>query len=239
MFKMKKQILVLVIGTLVSLHCFSQEDTNKTEAPYPDHTLISPPPPPEEIFYKWSLQGGGGIIYPVTNKALGVSLSGQYYLHFSGNYILIPHLFTGLEFEGTEFGSTSSIAAYNTLMFVYNAGIKVGYYTFMQKDLLFVYSLSFGPSMIKYVGAPTPTPSAYQTSIFMTPNVLASFRVNDELRIGIELSYMFNSYRFDPAYTGIAQFVNGQYDPVKDITGITTYFEWGFGVYWAFAEAKK
>jgi len=67
--------------------------------------------------------------------------------------------------------------------------------------------------------------------------MLASYRVNNELRIGLELSYIFMSYKFDPAYTGINQYI--VYDPAKDANAITTYFEWGFGVYWAFAEGKN
>jgi hypothetical protein len=152
--------------------------------------------------------------------------------------VLIPHLFAGLELENTQLGSPSVIAAYNTSMFIYNAGLKVGYYTYMQNDFLFCYSISLGPSLIQYTDAPSPAPKGgfKQESFFATPNILAAYRVNNELRIGLELSYSFMGYRFDPAYTGISQFI--VYSP-SNINAITSYVEWGFGVYYAFAEPKK
>jgi hypothetical protein len=237
--RIKRRLFLLAIGTLIFCNCFSQEDTSGAQKSIPSHALAPAPAPSEEIFYKGSLEGGGGIIYPITNKALCKSLAGVYYLHFSANYVFAPHLFVGLEFEDSQFGNTSSVAAYNTLMYIYSGGGKFGYYTYMQHDFLFCYSIAFGPSLIKYVGAPDPAPKGgfIQSSFFMTPNVLASYRINDQLRIGLEASVVLTGYRFDPAYTGISQYI--VYDPTKDINAVTTYIEWGFGVYWAFSEPKK
>jgi hypothetical protein len=238
-YKTQKRFLVLLVGTLVSAHCFSQQDSGKSDMMYPDNKILPAPAPPQEIFYKGSLEAGGGLVYPVTNKALRLSLGGVYYLHFSGNYVLAPHVFGGLELEDTQLGNTASNASFNTLMYMYSVGVKGGYYTFMQNDFLIVYSLSVGPTLIYYDYPPNPAPKGgfRQQSFFITPNWLAGYRVNNELRIGLEISYLINTYRFDPAYTGINQFIN--YNPSKDINTFTSYFEWGFGVYWAFAEPKN
>jgi hypothetical protein len=235
-FKIKKHLLLLCIGTLVSLHCFSQDDTKDDGKQYPQHDLTPAPAPFEEVLYKGSIQGGGGIVYPVTNKALRLTLNGVYNLHLCANYVFAQHILGGIELENTEFGSTADVVPYSTTMGVYNVGLKIGYYTFMQNDFLFCYSLSGGPSLIKYTNAPNPAPKGgfRATSFFITPSLLAAYRVNDQLRIGLELTYGFIGYRFDPNYTGLEQFIG----PVESST-ITTYFEWGFGLYWAFSEVKK
>jgi len=178
-------------------------------------------------------------MYVLFNKALRKSLGGDYEGHFSGNFVVAPHIYTGLEIEASQFGNTSFVAMASTLMFVFNAGAKIGYYTFMQKDFLFCYSLSAGPSLIRYSHAILPAPNGgFQvTSFFIAPNVLLSYRVNNELRIGIDVTYSFLGYHFDPTLTGLDQELNGytpawSHDPVM-------YVEWGFGLYWAFDEGKR
>jgi len=110
----------------------------------------------------------------------------------------------------------------------------------MQNDFLFCYSLSAGPSLIQYSNAYTAAPKGgfRQTSFFVTPNILAGYRVNNELRIGLELTYEFLDYRFDPALTGL-----DQKEPVGYSTSWasapTMYIEWGFALYWAFDEGKR
>ena len=234
--KIKKRSLIFFIGMLISFHCFSQPDTSGG-IQYPTHMLMPTPAPPEEIFYKGSVEGGGGVAVPITNRALRLSLAGVYNLHFSGNYVLAPHIFGGLEFEDTQLGSTEENAAYPTLMSIYNAGIKIGYYTYMQQDFLFCYALSAGPSLIVYGQALQPAPR--QQSFFVTPNMLASYRVNDELRIGVDFSVLLLTYRFNPAYVGIAQYLPASYNPNKDNNGVTTCILAGFGLYWAFDEGKR
>jgi hypothetical protein len=123
-------------------------------------------------------------------------------------------------------------------MYIYGIGVKGGYYTYMQKDVLFCYSVSMGPALIKYYYTPDSPPKGgfVQKTFFITPNILAALRVNDELRIGLEISYVVMAYHFDPAYTGINQYV--VYNPAKDINALTSCAEFGFGVYWAFDEPK-
>lgn len=230
-------VLVCVIGIFFSLRCFSQDD-NGTPPQVDNSNLAPSPPPAAEYFYRGSLEGGGGIAIPFSNKALRISLSGQYYLHLSANYIVAHHIFAGLEFENTELGSTSSIAAFNTLMFIYNAGVKAGYYTYMQHDFLFCYSLCLGPSLITYTQSTPALPKnvSGQSSYFVAPNIMVGYRLNDELRIGLEASYILLPYRFDPGDLGLSQLVNYS---SRDTSAPTSYFEIGFGFYWAFAEVNK
>ncbi len=237
--KIKRRFLLILIVSLISFNGFSQEDTTKDKMEYPDHRLTPSEAPTEEIFYKGSLQMGGGIAYAVTNKALRVTLGGVYFAHVSGNFIFAQHLYGGLELESAQFGNTGYGVPNNTLMFIYNAGVKFGYYTYMQNDFLFCYSLSGGPSEIVYYNAPNPAPKGgfRERSFFLTPNMLASYRVNNELRIGLELTYSFMGYKFDPKLTGLDQLLN-DYNPAWANNPIS-YFEWGFGLYWAFDEGKR
>jgi len=232
----KKRFSLLLIGMFFAFYCFSQTDS-LDEKELPDHTLTAAPPALEEDFYKGSAQGGGGLVFPFSNKALRLSLQGVYYVHGSANYVLIPHLYAGLELENVQFGS-SPVAAYNTNMFIYNVGLKIGYYTYMKNDFLLCYSVSIGPSLIKYTGALISPPKGgfNQQSFFTTPNVFAGYRVNNELRIGFDISYVFMGYRFNPAYIGISQAIEN-YNP-SYANAITSYFAIGFGVYYAFAETK-
>lgn len=206
---------------------------------YPDHSIQPAAPASEEIFYKGSVDLGGGIVYAITNKALRVSLGGVYFGHASGDYVFAQHLYGGLELESAQFGNTGYGVNYNTLMFLYNVGVKFGYYTFMQKDFLFCYSISGGPTQIAFYDAPNPAPKGgfKEYSFFLTPNMLASYRVNNELRIGLELSYSLMGYHFDPALTGLDQYINN-YNPAW-ANFLTMYFEWGFGLYYAFDEGKR
>ncbi len=236
--KIKKHFLFLFIAGLFSVHCFAQDDKGD-EKQYPQHDLTAAPPATEEIFYRGSIQIGGGIMYAITNKALRSSLGGEYSGHCSGNFVIAPHIYTGLELEWAQFGNTSFVANASTIMSVFNAGVKIGYYTFMQKDFLFCYSLSGGPSLVKYSHAILPSPKGgFQvTSFFVAPNMFIGYRVNNELRIGLDLTFNFMGYHFDPTLTGLDQTLPGYTDAWSHDP--TMYFQWGFGLYWAFAEGKR
>ncbi len=233
--KFRTHFLLLLIGTFVSFNCFAQ-DEKADEKQYPQHDLTPAPPANEEILYKGSLELGGGIVYPITNKALRTTFNGIYSGHFSANYIFAPHILGGVELENTQFGSNGLEAPYSTSMLIFNAGLKIGYYTFMQNDFLFVYSISGGPSLITYNKTPNAAPKGgfKQNSFFITPNWLASYRVNNELRIGLDITVGVMGLKFDPAFTGLDKYIG----PIETNT-ITTFWEWGFGLYWAFSEAKK
>ncbi len=169
--KIYKQFLLLIIGTLLSIHCFSQDDNGNYTPPI-NPGLIPSPPPTSEVFYRGSVEGGGGLVIPVSNKALRNGFSGEYYVHFSFNYIFAQHIYGGLEFENTELIAPSSIVGYRTQLFTYNAGVKVGYYTYMQHDFLFCYSVSAGPSLIAYTYPVIPAPK--QAVIFYNPEFTCS-----------------------------------------------------------------
>lgn len=236
--KINKQFLVFFTGILISFHCWAQDDSSGIGGKSPSlHVLMPVPAPPDEVFYKGSVEGGGGTIIPITNAALRISFAGVYDTHFSGEYVMAPHLFIGLELEDIQLGNTQQDAPYNTLMTMYNVGVKMGYYTYMKNDFLFCYSLSAGPSLIIY--SQTLIPASRQESFFVTPDLLASYRINDELRVGVDISCVLLGYRFDPAYVGIANLLPGSYNPAKDNNGITSCIGLGFGLYWAFHEAKK
>jgi hypothetical protein len=234
--KITKRFLLILIVSLISFNGIAQDDTTKDKMEYPDHTLHPAAPPPEEIFYRGSLQLGGGLVYAITNTALRRTLGGVYFAHASGDYVIAQHIYGGLELENAQFGNTEYGANINTLMFFYNVGVKIGYYTFMKNDFLFCYSLSGGPSEIVFFNAPNPAPKGgfREKSFFLTPNLLAAYRVNNELRIGLEITYAFLGYRYDPTLTGVQQYLD-PYDP-KWANFPVTYFEWGFGLYYAFKE---
>jgi hypothetical protein len=234
-FKINRQFFPFFIGILVSFHCFSQDDSSGSTNQLPVNVMMPEPAPMEEIFYKGSVEAGGGAIIPITDKALRISLGGVYDTHCSGEYVLAPHLFAGLELEDVQLGNTAQDAPYNTIMTIYNAGIKFGYYTYMQSDFFVCYSLSAGPSVIVYSDALIAAPR--QISFFIRPNMLACYRINDELRVGIDISVMLIGSKFDPAYSGIAQYII--YNPSKDINTMTSCVGLGFCFYWAFHEAKK
>jgi hypothetical protein len=236
--KIKKQFLVFCVGIVISFSCLAQDDSINSNNITPTvHIMMPLPAPSNEIFYKGSVEGGGGAIIPITNAAVRISLGGVYDVHFSGEYTVAPHLFIGLEVEDVQLGNTVQDAPYNTIMTMYNVGVKMGYYTYMQNDFLFCYSLSAGPSLIVFSDALIPAPRL--TSFFITPDFLASYRINDELRVGVDLSYVLVGYKFDPNYVGITSLLPGSYNEAKDTRGFTSCIGLGFGLYWAFSEAKK
>jgi hypothetical protein len=236
--RVNKKFLVFIIGIGISFSCLAQDDSTGGGGNSPTlHVLMPVPAPPNEIFYKGSIEAGGGTIIPITNTALRISLGGVYEAHFSGEYVMAPHLFAGIELEDVQLGNTAQDEPYNTLMTMYNVGIKMGYYTYMQNDFLFCYSVSAGPSLVVFSQSLIPAPRVM--SFFLTPDMLASYRINDELRVGVDISCVLLGYKFDPAYVGIAALLPGSYNPAKDNNGITACIGLGFGVYWAFREAKK
>jgi hypothetical protein len=235
--KINKLFLVFVTGIVISFSCLGQDDSTGGNITPTVHILMPLPAPPIEIFYKGSVEAGGGTIIPITNAALRMSLAGVYDTHLSGEYVMAPHLFAGVELEDIQLGNTEEDASYNTIMTMYNAGIKLGYYTYMQNDFLFCYSISAGPSVIVFSQALIP--ASRLISFFVTPDLLASYRINDELRVGVDISCLLLGYKFDPAYVGIAGLLPGSYNPAKDNNGITSCVGLGFGLYWAFHEAKK
>src|ERR1035441_1015170 len=112
--KIKTRLLLVLIATLFSVPSFSQSDTGEAKQ-YPDHTLTPVAAPSQEIFYKGSLQAGGGVMYVIENKALRLSLGGDYEGHFSGNFVIAPHVYSGIEIEASQFGNTSFVAMASTL----------------------------------------------------------------------------------------------------------------------------
>jgi hypothetical protein len=237
-FNIRQRLLLFLIGMGISFSCFSQNDSAAINQP---HVLLPTPAPPEEIFYRGSAEGGGGELIPITNRALRLSLNGVYDAHLSVNYVLAPHIYAGLELEDAQLGNAFVNAPYNTLMTMYNIGAKIGYYSYMQNDFLFCYSISAGPSLIVYSDAPIPSPRGgfRVQSFFARPDILAGYRVNDELRVGIDISILMLGYRFDPSTTGITPYLPGSYDPSKDNNTLTTCISLGFGLYWAFHESKR
>jgi hypothetical protein len=116
------------------------------------------------------------------------------------------------------------------------AGLKLGYYSPMANDFLFCYSISAGEAFLLYQSVPIPNlhrAEIQQQSTFLAPTFMITYRVNDQLRIGIDLSADFLPYVFNPYTVGFNNYINYSGYNTSNLTAIIC---WGFSAFYAFGQ---
>lgn len=217
---------LVCLGIIVSSHAIGQDDD---QMPASNHNGT-------DTYYKYSIQGGVGIPYPVTDNALVKSLVGIYMFHVAQQFSITKRLFAGVEFQDAEFAIGTN-ALYNSInpdLFMYHGGIDVGYHSSMARDFMSSVRLTIGEAIVNYTSAPIHVSAAEPT--FMNLNLFEGYTVNEDLRIGIEASFTYVGYTFDPYAIGIGH-AGFTFIP-SDIKNPTIYLSWGLGLYWVFGKGK-
>jgi len=113
--------------------------------------------------------------------------------------------------------------------------LKLAYYSAQNKDWFFSGSIAAGPSILFFTNVPDPVPPQGESkhAIFVCPRICESLRVNDELRIGLEMSYTYESYAFDPTYVNLQQTY-----PSSQTKGASTFLGWGFNLIYFIGKPK-
>src|ERR1700722_9175027 len=189
---------------------------------------------PVYTFYPYMPEIGGELIYPLSNYALRDNFGGVYSVHASFQGKIINRFYLGIEVQDNQISVatpvTFRVAIATTNMFFYDLGAKLSYSSSQSNNLIFSCSLTAGESWIEFNRMPpnSPPPSAHgygKNGIFFSPRVFEGYKVNDQLIIGVEITYTNVNYIFNPEYVGIpTQYTNAQQ------SGTTSFIGWGFGL---------
>lgn len=227
--------MTIIKHIINSLLCFALSISIHAQSPATDemtsHTTA-------ETYYKYYLQGEGGVDYLITNTAFKNSFSGVYQVYLSGGFYMVKNLFAGIELHGSQYGTGNGItSAFDIHLIDYDAGIRAGYCPSMTKDFLFCYSLCFGQSLLVYNSVPGQAPKGgfHNYSYFFDPSIFIGYKVTDQLHIGLQVYYTFCTYVFNPSYVNLSSVI--QYG-TNDSKGMTNFLNWGFGLFYAIEEKK-
>lgn len=224
---------ILFAGVLFSMSALGQEPGN-------DNDQMQGPTAPQ-MYAPFSLEAAGGLWYPATNYALKDNFGGVYSLHISAQYDLFKNLYGGLEFQNNEISQstpvTFRIATATANQFFYNVGAKLSFYSSQSADWFFSFSIVAGESWMltnKVQGIPEPPGGFKSQAVFFSPRVSESIKVNPQLRVGLEVSYNYYNYIFNPTSLGITRQYSG-----AQTTGNTTLIGWGFSANYFLGKSKR
>ncbi len=196
-----------------------------------------------ETFYKYNIQGGGEITYPMTNVDMVKTFGGIYSANVAFDAYVIKRLYIGVGLWDNEFAIAAQ-PLYNSInprMFDYMGGLRIGYHSSNDKsnDLMFSATLTGGESHITFTNAIAPAPKGgfVQNKPFGSVYIMESYRLNEDCWIGLDVSFTYLDYSFDPDYIGI-QNQGLTYYP-QDARGNTTFIGWGFQIVYDFSKGKN
>ena len=184
--------------------------------------------------FKGTLRASCDIPNPTSNAAFRKSFVGVYEINASFNYTIYKGLYLGTTFKNGLFKMPSSkILEINTKAETYNYGGKIGYEHFLSETILFSFSMNGGRNFTKYTSVICTNlaenkPHQYNSTYF-EPELNIYFFIEDNIAIGINISEMFLQKPFDP-YAICLDEHSFTYTP-QEITGVTSYLSFGFGVY--------
>ena len=221
--------MLLIIGVVSYFSCFSQNNDQMSSQT------------PVKVYFPISLEAGGDLWYPITSFALKNNFGGVYFAHAAIQHQIYKGLYAGLELQNGQISEvtpqTYRIAIATTNLFAYNAGLKVSYYSDESGDWFFSASITAGGSWLAYNKLPANGPmTEAQLSkkvFFLNPCIRESLKVNDELRIGLEIMYSYYPYNFSPYNVGITQTYSD-----SQLSGPMTYLAWGFNLTYFLGRAK-
>jgi hypothetical protein len=227
--KRSSVIVILLWGMLFSSGAFAQGNDQ----------MPTVSTGPAKLYYPYILEAGGELIYPISDYAFKDNFHGVLSFHGSLSRRIAGGFYVGLEGNYNQVsvgaGVPFPVATGTTHIFYYGGGIKLGFYSAQNGDWLFNFAVVAGESFVSYTNAqyPTPTPGTGNEP-FISPRICESYKVNDNLFIGLEVTYTMYTYSFDPMYLGIQT----SYTP-KQLSGTTGLIGWGFGLHYLVGKAKK
>jgi hypothetical protein len=223
--KKARKLITLSAALIFAANAFGQASTgNDQMATAPVYT-----------FYPYIPELGGELIYPLSNYALRDNFGGVYSVHASFQGKLINRLYAGVELQDNQISVatpvTFRVAIATTNIFFNDAGAKLAYYSSETNTWQFSCSVVVGESWLSFTKMPdslkAPPGGFGKQAVFFSGRVFEGYKVNDELRIGLEVTYTMYNYTFDPAYVGIAtEYTNAQK------SGTTSFIGWGFALHY-------
>jgi hypothetical protein len=196
-----------------------------------------------ETFYKYDIQAGGEITYPITNTDMVKTFGGIYSVNAAFDFSILKRLYVGVGVWDNEFAIAAQ-PLYNSInprMFDYIGGLRIGYHSSNDKsnDLLFNATFTGGESHITFTNAVAPAPKDgfAQNKPYGSIYLMECYRLNEQCWIGLDVSFAYLDYSFDPDYIGI-QNSGLTYYP-QDARGNTTYIGWGFQIFYTFSKGKN
>jgi len=192
-----------------------------------------------DVFYKYNVQGGAEITYPITNTAMVKTFVGIYSVNASFDFSILKRLYVGPEVFDNEFAIAANPRYFslNPRMFDYMGGLRIGYHSSNDKSNDFMFNASFTGGMSHIVFTNYLIPAAPQDKPFGTMFIMESYRFTDQCWIGLDISYTYLNYAFDPNYIGIEN-SGFTYYP-SDSKGNVSFIGWGFQVLYSFSKGKN
>lgn len=198
--------------------------------------------PANEVFYKYGLQGGVQVDFPVGDPGMVKTFNGIYAVNLSYDVSILKRLFIGIDthFDQLAVSANPLYLSVNPKMFNNIGGLRVGYHSAYSKDNDFLFQATFtaGYDYIFYSSVPSfapPQPHGYNgkgsTGILA---ITEYYRVNEQFWVGLDLSYTYISYQFNPDYLGL-QNAGITFVP-SDSQGPTMYMAFGFQALFSFGK---
>ncbi|MGP8216138.1 MAG: hypothetical protein ACLQQ4_11275 [Bacteroidia bacterium] len=221
--KMVKICLLALSGILFPLLSIAQ---------FNDNGQTTSSPATNDKFYKYSVQAGAEITYAISDPAMvKVFPNGVYASNVAFDASVTRRVYVGAEIHDDEFSQVNPLyGTSNPNMFLYTGGLRLGYHSSISNDFLFNASLTGGESLIKFTASPIDAPSVKSPVWFL--NIMEGYKLADQFWIGLNVSLTYLTYTFNPYYIGDNTF---PWLP-SDYHGITTYFGWGFQLYYTFSK---
>ncbi len=224
--RVKRNIIIAFLaGIFFAANVSAQENNDATTA-----TEVVP-------YYPYIIEGGGELIYPLGNYALDSNFGGVFFAHLSVQTKVYKRLNAGLEFQINQISEVSSqpfpIATATPHIYFYNPGLKISYNSSEINLWYFSGSLVAGPSILYFTNIPGLNHGVESKSYFVSTRISEALKVNDELRVGLEISLLLEGYAFHPIDVNL-----GVNDPPSETSASSLFFGWGFNVTYFLGKAK-
>jgi hypothetical protein len=195
--------------------------------------------PVNDIFYKYDVQVGGEITYPLTDPAMVKTFVGIYSVNASFDFSILKRLYVGAEVFNDQFAIAANPLYFtlNPRMFNYMGGLRIGYHSSNDKSNDFLFNASFTGGMSHIVFTNSLIPAAPVDRPFGALYIMESYRFTEQCWIGLDISYTYLNYTFNPDYLGIQN--SGLTFYPSDSRGNVGFIGWGFQVFYALSKGKN
>jgi hypothetical protein len=190
------------------------------------------------VFYARAM---GMVPHPVSNKAFRRSFTGIYDAHAGFNAELIKGFTLGVDYNNQLWKTPDNkIPGLNSYAQFNEAGLRAGYQMMGNATTMYYVGFTGGRAFIKYSGlsyqtqnfnAPLPPPKTNYSGTYLEPELGVLFFTEGNFAIGLNVSWAFYDYVFDPYAIYLNQ--HKAYDD-SDLKGQLQQFNFGFSMTFGF-----
>ncbi len=222
---MRKLCTLFLIMIAIPMFSFAQKDEGQQMIPTSSGG--------SDKFFKYSVQAGTDITYALTDPAFVRDFTnGIYAFNAAIDASITKRVYIGAEGYDNEFGNAFPRYSYvSPRMFLYMGGVRLGYHSSTKNDFLFNATFTGGEGIVQFTGAPVDPPRA--KSIFGSLRIMEAYRLDEQVWIGLHISYTYLPYTYNPYDIGIGQ--SFPYIP-SDYHGPLTYIGWGLQIFYTFGK---